>query len=520
MEFIRAEGKEIYTGASPILLRGFGLGGWFLPEGYMWKLYRQCDRPRRMEAMIERLCGEEYAASFWESYLESYITESDIRFIAEEGFNSIRLPMNGRHLYNKKDGELFLNNKLLHKIDEVIAWCRQYEIYVILDMHGAPGGQTGQNIDDSEADHPELFVHPHYEEELVFLWKELAKRYEKEPVIAGYDLLNEPIPNFFGQYNDKLLPLYRRLIREIRAIDRNHLIILEGLHWATDFSVFDHLSKEEAADNIMLQFHRYWSNPDKEGLEDFLRVAEELSVPLFMGEGGENNCDWYTTAFPLYEQLNISWNFWSYKKMDCSNSPVTFDFPEGWKELVDWTHGTIELNRERAIEIFNRFLYCIRNSRINWKVLKALKREVPVKIPCEAYQDYRISRARVPGAILRMSDPVTILFENGKSGEVNYRSYGGEEEQEEENLVVQLWPGDSVAYRYCCNEEKFKVTVKADGKGSLMLSTEIDKKLISINGKASYQVMLNGPSKDRTDLWLACKDGTILLDHLYLQRNA
>ena len=68
MEFLHAKGGKLYCGAQPILLRGMGLGGWLLPEGYMWKFYTKCDRPRRIEALIERLCGVEYAASFWTQY--------------------------------------------------------------------------------------------------------------------------------------------------------------------------------------------------------------------------------------------------------------------------------------------------------------------------------------------------------------------------------------------------------------------------------------------------------------------
>lgn len=529
MEFIRAQGKEIYAGESPLLLRGFGLGGWFLPEGYMWKLYQKCDRPRRMEAMIEKLCGQEYAESFWESYLEGYITKADIEFIAKEGFNSIRLPLNGRHLYyQSKDGSLSINDRMFRKIDEVVAWCRTYGIYIILDMHGAPGGQTGQNIDDSEADQPELFIHPQYEEELIFLWKKLAGRYADEPVIAGYDLLNEPLPNFFSQYNERLLPLYRRLIQEIRSIDRKHMIILEGLHWATDFSVFDQFTKEEASDNIMLQFHKYWSNPDKEGLADFIRTAESLSVPLFMGEGGENNCDWYTTAFPLYETLNISWNFWSYKKMACSNSPMTFDIPEGWNSLIDWISGAVVLDRDKAIEIFDNFLACIRNARINRNVLKALKRETPVRIPGEAYQDYRICSARTPGAVLRMTDPVSILFESGKTGEVNYRGYGGEEQPEEENLVIRLSSGDSLGYLFVADKPELHITITAGGIGSLKLTvtdkpdgsaehSDNEYELISINNRKEYRTSLMCDASGYQKLWLTCETGTIQLDYLCLE---
>lgn len=516
MDYIRAQGREIYAGNTPILLRGFGLGGWFLPEGYMWKLYQGCDRPRKMEALIKELCGEVYAESFWESYLESYITEKDIEFIAKEGFNSIRLPLNGRQLYQKASG-LAINLKLFLKIDEIITWCRKHQIYVILDMHGAPGGQTGQNIDDSEADHPELFVQPEYVEELVFLWSELAKRYCNEPVIAGYDLLNEPLPNFFNQYNDRLLPLYRRLIREIRAIDSKHMIILEGLHWATDFTVFDQFTREEAADNIMLQFHKYWSNPDSEGIQSFISKAEELDVPLFMGEGGENNCDWYTTAFPMYEQHNISWNFWSYKKMECTNSPVTFDVPEGWNELIGQIKGEGSLISKRAMEIFQNFLHCIQNPRINQRVMNALKREVPVKIPCEAYNSFLVRSERTPGATLRMSDPVTILFKNGKKGTVDYSGRGGDEQPEEETLLVGLTAGDKLGYRFLSYKNELKVTIVAGGSGKLKLASGLTQEQVLIEGDASYDILLTGEASGYQTLWLSCEEGILQLDYIYLQ---
>lgn len=516
MDFIRAVGKELYAGNSPILLRGFGLGGWFLPEGYMWKLYKQCDRPRRMEAMIEKLCGNEYVNTFWQKYLDYYITEHDIEFIAKEGFNSVRLPLNARHLYEKKDQQLYLFPDIWYRIDRLIEWCRGYGIYVILDMHGAPGGQTGQNIDDSEVDQPELFMNQQYEEELLFLWKELAKRYREEPVVAGYDLLNEPLPNFFSEYNHKVLPLYRRLIQEIREIDDKHMIILEGVHWATDLSIFDLFTKEEAADNIMLQFHKYWNNPDVESLQKFIRKAVELNVPLFMGEGGENNCDWYTTAFPLYEQLNISWSFWSYKKMDCTNSPITFSVPAGWEELIRWLEEERPIQMNRAKDIFDEFLHCIQHIQINEQVLNALRREVPVKIPCEAYNDHHIVSKRLPGAELRMSEPVSIILEDGKTGEVNYQRYGGEEQPEEENLLIHLFSGDGVGYLFFNKRNEMKVQLSAEGQGELLVSVNADHKTFTVNRKGEYGTVINCIPHKTQYLWISCVKGNVKVDNIYL----
>lgn len=516
MEFIKAIGRDIYSGKAPMLLRGFGLGGWFLPEGYMWKLYTKCDRPRKMEAMIEHLCGMTYAETFWNRYLDYYITEKDIEYIANEGFNSVRLPLNARHLYEKREQQLHLVPKMFARIDQLIEWCKRYHVYVILDIHGAPGGQTGQNIDDSEADQPLLFIEPHFEEELIFLWRELAKRYCEEATVAGYDLLNEPLPNFFHQYNDKVLPLYRKLINEIREIDKKHMIILEGIHWASDFSIFDTYTKEEATDNIMLQFHKYWNNPDAESLQEFIRYAQDLNVPLFMGEGGENNCDWYTTAFPLYERLKISWSFWSYKKMGCTNSPITFDAPEGWEELINWIDEKGKLSSERAVTIFEHFLQCLQNSRVNEPVLHALKREVPIKIPCEAYDEQRIKSKRIPGADLRITEPVSLIFENGKTGEVDYRRLGGEEQPEDENILIQLCAGDGLGYQFYTKQETVRVIINADGEAELVASVGFEEVRILVDGRKEYSTVLKVTPNVKQYLWLTCKTGSILIDNIYL----
>lgn len=159
MEFLHTNNGVLYQGSEPIILRGMGLGGWLLPEGYMWKFYTKCDRPRRIEALITELCGSEYAESFWERYYATYITEADIAWIAEQGLNSVRLAMNARHLFDiDESGHISFNEGTLCHVDHCISWCKKYGLYLFLDMHGAPGGQTGQNIDDSEKDIPELFT--------------------------------------------------------------------------------------------------------------------------------------------------------------------------------------------------------------------------------------------------------------------------------------------------------------------------------------------------------------------------
>lgn len=521
VNFIRRKDRFLFCGEQLIRLRGFGLGGWLLPEGYMWKLYTKCDRPRRMENLIEELCGREYAELFWEKYYSSYITENDIRLIADQGFNSVRLPLNARHLYEHQNGKIRWKEAGFSSINLLIEWCRKYEIYIILDMHGAPGGQTGTNIDDSENDQPELFIKRQYQLDLIDLWTEIAARYANEPIIAGYDLLNEPLPNWFSSYNDQVVPLYKELIQAIRSVDNHHLIIMEGVHWATDFSIFDSVEVEKLDDNVLLQFHKYWSPPDQESLQYFLDYSKKLNLPLFMGEGGENNLMWYSAIFPLYDRLNISWSFWTYKKMDCTNSPVSFIIPPGWEQLIEYIEGKRMLSKQEATEIFNHFLQCIQTPTIHHSVFQSLQCQAPVRIHCEFYGDYSINRPRQRGANLRSVDPVNILFENGKEAVPDYKRYGGEAEPVEENVIVKIHEGESLTYEFKTDKasESIQFSIRAQGKGKLQLTCENEQSTRNVGSEWSYVTFPTFiiEEKGSHGLNIQCSEGSLNLDYIDIQ---
>lgn len=445
-DFLCCRSGQMYRGETPVLLRGFGLGGWLLPEGYMWQMEGEYDRPRRIERLIEELCGPEYAESFWKRYQRRYITQADIGWIADRGFNSVRLPINARRLFRFTNGAAAFVPDTLEYIDQLIAWCKKRDVYVILDMHAAPGGQTGQNIDDSADDQPRLFMEHANEDNLCAAWELLARRYADEPAVAAYDLLNEPLPDFFNQYNDRILPLYRRLIARIRSVDARHMIMLEGAHWATDFSVLSDMDGKEALDNIALQFHRYWSPPDAESLEGYMETAKRLGVPLYLGESGENNLEWYTAMFPLCERLGIGWSFWSYKKMACKNSPVSFARPEGWSRLMEHiTHGA-QLEPTEARCIFDEFLDCVGTPVYNETVICALTRVPPFVLPCEAFDESSITSERIQSVHMRMRERASLVFCDGHTGEPDYKRLKGEPQPESENIAVRLYAGDSIGF--------------------------------------------------------------------------
>ncbi|PSL37281.1 cellulase (glycosyl hydrolase family 5) [Labedella gwakjiensis] len=373
--FVHTSGTEIVDGAGRrLLLRGVGLGNWLLAEGYMWRFGDELASPRQIEARIEGLVGAERAAEFWRTFRARYVTEADIALIAESGFDHVRLPINARGVMD--DDGVFLEDGFAH-IDDAIDWCERHGLWILLDLHGAPGGQTGTNIDDSPNGVPELFMDERYRALTVRLWTEIARRYRSRTAVLGYDLLNEPLPNeWHDRYADDLVTLYAELTSAVRAVDPDHLIMYEGTRWATDWSIFDRVEDG----NAVLQFHRYWCPPDRSSIVEYLDARDRLGVPIYMGEGGENTPEWIYSATRLYERHGIGWNFWPWKKLETRTSPLSVSAPEGWSRITDPADA---LEPEAAWTILLDMLDRIRVERCEWRapVVDALFGRLPLDLP-------------------------------------------------------------------------------------------------------------------------------------------
>lgn len=477
--FIHAQGKCIVDGqGNELLLRGIGLGGWLLPEGYMWKFPAEGDRPRRIEAYFTKVLGADKANAFWQDYHHNFITLADIQAIKSEGFNSIRIPLHGRFLLTVDNENNQANWELL---DQVIAWCEAEKLYVILDLHGAPGGQTGSNIDDSDHDQPELFIKKSYQQLTIKLWEDLAKRYKDKEIIACYDLLNEPLPQWFSKYNSKLVIFYKQLIAAIRAIDPHHMISLEGVHWATDWSIFD----ETWDTNVLYQFHKYWNNPDQASIQRFLDFRDKWNVPLFMGEGGENNKEWYTGVFPMLEDFNISWNFWTYKKMDTTNSPYSIQTPKDWHRLSSALAQTELLDPKLIQEILNEYLENVKLEKCTYfpNVANAIFRRPPLTLPAIFFDWNNLPSCKAPreNCGYRVEDGVEIKFLDSHSTTPNFNHGQGQSWAKEDWLVLVAYEGDQYSYRvFSKHNQEYQVAIELIAEEPSLLEVTLGHQMKTI----------------------------------------
>ncbi len=349
--FLRAEGKEIVNDAGPVLLRGVGLGGWMLQEPYMLQLNGVLRTQNEFRQWLEALIGKEKTAAFYKAWLANHCTRADIDSLAAWGFNSVRLPMH----YNlftlpseqeKGNAQTWLPQGFT-MVDSLLQWCKANKIYLVLDLHAAPGGQGNDiSISDRDTTQPSLWQSDKNKAKTVALWEQLAKRYSNEPWIGGYDILNETNWGFTDntdkhgcaeKENKDLRELLVRITKAIRKVDKQHLIFIEGNCWANNYSGIFPLWDN----NMAVSFHKYWNYNDQASIQGFIDSRNKYNVPVWMGESGENSNVWFTSAIQRLEQNNIGWNWWPLKKLG-RNNPFEIPQNKDYMQLVNYWKGTAE----------------------------------------------------------------------------------------------------------------------------------------------------------------------------------
>lgn len=334
--FLRASGKAIRDGSgNEILLRGMGLGGWLVPEGYMLQTAGFANSPTEINAFVVDLVGQANADEFWRRYRANYVTKRDVDSLAAWGFNSIRLPMHYNLMTPKNQPGVYLESGFAY-IDSLLAWCKANRIYLILDLHCAPGGQNSGNISDYIPGEPSLWESETNRQQTVDLWRTIATRYASEEWIGGYDLINETAWDL-GPGNVPLRELMIRITTAIREVDTNHLIFIEGNWYATDFNGLT----PPWDNNMAYSFHKYWNTNDYSSIGYLISLRNTHNVPLWLGESGENSNHWFAECIALVEANNIGWAWWPHKKIESIAGPLSARKAPGYDYLLQYGQGQV-----------------------------------------------------------------------------------------------------------------------------------------------------------------------------------
>ncbi|UII26690.1 cellulase family glycosylhydrolase [Fulvivirga maritima] len=336
-----------------VLWRGMGLGGWMLQEGYML----ETGGPQfQIQRRITELIGEDKKNEFYDAWLANHMQEIDVDSLSSWGFNMIRLPMHYNlftpPIEEETNEEITWLNKGFELTDNLLQWCKTHNVYLILDLHATPGGQ-GENADINDYDptKPSLWESEANKAKMVALWRKLAERYADEPMIAAYDIINEPNWGFQDHAGDpngcsesentELWDLQKEVTEAIREVDQNHIVIIEGNCWGNNYAGLPELWD----DNMVVSYHKYWNANDVGAIQGMLDMRNDRNVPIWLGETGENSNTWFTNAVQLFEENDMGWSWWPLKKTG-GNNPLQIHKGEGYQQVIDYWNGAAEAPSE------------------------------------------------------------------------------------------------------------------------------------------------------------------------------
>ena len=359
--FYRCSGTSILDpNGEPFLIKGNDLSHWNNTEAYSLRLNavhsRHIGSDSSIRTRIQEIVGEANAATFWDTFTANFLTEADVAGFAVEGFNTIRFSFNYRLLSPAATPGVY-SAEGFAVMDQVVAWCKANNMAVVLDMHACPGGQSHDGPSDPEWTYwyyssaitnwletgvPCLWtLDTNYyaatgrtpafnKQRMADIWQTIANRYKDEPAVLGYELMNEPwLPS--GATSNDLRALLMQVTAAIRAVDANHIIMVEG----------DQFSGSLAGlvppwdSNMALCFHRYWCSTAQSAIQPFVDVANQYNVPLIMTESGENSNPWLYEFARCLESNNIGWMMWGYKKVDNIASALSAQITPDYQYVID-----------------------------------------------------------------------------------------------------------------------------------------------------------------------------------------
>jgi len=292
-----------------------------------------------LRAAMAEILGPGKAQFYFDRWLDYFLAEEDVAFIKSCGANVVRLPLNYRH-FERDEAPFKYLEPGFERLDKVVQYCASHQLYVILDLHAVQGWQNSDWHCDNSSRHTHFWQHPHFQDRFVALWEEFARRYKGNDIIAGYNVMNEPVTNapagrFYDDRDyksdwDIFNRVYRRVVKQIRAIDPEHILFLEGDLFSSRFEKMD----APFADNLVYSSHNYASpsydphqtpisvEQRKENVqrqrEIFLahegtRYTQRHSVPLWVGEFGANGDTGLEDQVSVFEEYRAHWTIWTYK---------------------------------------------------------------------------------------------------------------------------------------------------------------------------------------------------------------
>lgn len=323
-DFLSVKNSKLVTrNGKTVILRGVNLGGWMIQEYWMCPVTSGKSEPwsnlDTINAFKKSGMTDGQIQLLFDTYQDNWITEYDLDIIAKSGANCVRVPFWYRNFMLDEKGTWIDDNPDKNpgfkRLDWLIKHAGERGLYVILDMHGCPGGQS-MNHSTGTIGRNDLYTNSVCRETMKKLWLAIAQRYKGNAVVAAYDIMNEPQNNDGYEKNKNYVnawnsaswkqsnEIYREMIAAVRAVDPEHIISIEGVWRISNLPI----ASKESWTNMLYQVHLYDDTAEFEKLASSIaNYAKNQNVAVYVGEFSN------LKGIDICEKYGISWTTWTYK---------------------------------------------------------------------------------------------------------------------------------------------------------------------------------------------------------------
>ena len=361
---------------------GTNLGNWLVLEKWMMPELFEGTGAEDEVWLARRLPPDAYAEKI-RRHRDTYVTEEDFRFIAEHGFNCVRIPV---PYFLFGDRPPFIG--CVEYLDKAFDWAEAHGLRILIDLHTVPFSQNGYD-NGGITGVCKWHKHPEEVEFALTVLERLALRYGSRPGLYGIEVLNEPISWIVyrtapstGKAEDRAeaegsgyvpLPFLRQFYRDAYRRLRAHLPKEKAIVFHDGFRLtsWKRFFRESGFENVALDTHIYIF-----AMENFVPVAKpwvyrlyinacrrqirsvQKAVPVIVGEWClcnkyANRADGNDSRKPArqarYRRIaamqleawreTAGWFYWNYQLLRNREAPMDQPWKESWDLCRCFKHG-------------------------------------------------------------------------------------------------------------------------------------------------------------------------------------
>ncbi|WVQ97868.1 hypothetical protein IAU59_004984 [Kwoniella sp. CBS 9459] len=244
------------------VIRGVNLGGWLLTEKWITPSLYESDTEDEWHLCAD--LGKKGCLSRLEDHWGSFFTRDDFEEIKEAGLNSLRIPI-GYWAVDVRDDEPYVTGQYPYLI-RAVNWAQELGLSVLLDLHGAPGSQNGQDNSGliGEVSFPSNTSNA---DRALNVLKNLTEEFTKSEyggVVTGIELLNEPrLSDTFTMA--ELKQFYTAGAETIWNVSSTMNVTIHDAFWGPQYwANYDPTSSAstastETAQHLTLDSHQYYA---------------------------------------------------------------------------------------------------------------------------------------------------------------------------------------------------------------------------------------------------------------------